>query len=72
MMAEKENGIIEGATFPSIWELNPQTGSAIKLRDIDVDQMGSMTNVQDIGTVIGLLDIWKVLLVWRVVAFLLM
>jgi hypothetical protein len=28
MMIEKESGVVDNATFPSIWELNPQTGTA--------------------------------------------
>ena len=38
MMIEKECGVVENATFPSIWELNPHTATADK-SVIDVDKM---------------------------------
>lgn len=50
MMTEKERGIVENATFPSIWELNSQTGTVDKSAMNDVNEMDrksltSMTQV---------------------------
>ena len=56
MMIEKECGIVENATFPSIWELNPQRGTAEKSVVDDVDKMDrEVSDKRDAGTVIGLL-----------------
>ena len=52
MMIEKECGIVENATFPSIWELNPHTGTAEK-SVIDVAKMHLKDpNKRDVDTVI--------------------
>ena len=56
MMIEKECGIVENATFPSIWELDSQTGTADRSVVDDVDKMDRKdSDKHDAGTVIGLL-----------------
>ena len=40
MMIEKECGIVDNATFPSIWELNTQTGSTDKSVAEDFSKSG--------------------------------
>jgi hypothetical protein len=50
MMIEKERGIVENATFPSIWELNSQTGTVDKsvvddVNGMDRKSLTSMTQV---------------------------
>lgn len=56
MMTEKEYGIVENATFPSIWELNSQTGAANKSVGDDVDQKDCEdSDKRGAGIVIGLL-----------------
>ena len=63
MMIEKECGIVENATFPSIWELNPQTGTADKSVVDESDRTDPKdSDPRDAGTVIGLLVTARALL----------
>ena len=55
MMIEKESGVVGNATFPSIWELDPHTGTADR-SVINVDNMDLKDpDKRDADTVTGLL-----------------
>ena len=72
MMIEKESGIVGNATFPSIWELDPHTGTADKSVD-NVDKMDHEDpDKRDADTVIGSLVTVRSLPNQRRVEFLLM
>lgn len=72
MMVEKECGVVENATFPSIWELISHTGTADK-SVINVDKMDLKDpDKRDADTVIGLLVTMRTLPDRRRVEFLLM
>lgn len=43
MMIEKENGIVENVTFPSIWELSSQPGTADRSVLDDVEDLNLKT-----------------------------
>ena len=72
MMIEKESGVVGNATFPSIWELDPHTGTA----DKSVNNVGKMDledpDKRDADTVIELLVTVRSLPDQRRVEFLLM
>ena len=72
MMIEKESGVVGNATFPSIWELDPHTGTATKSVN-NVDKMDiEDPDKRDADTVIGSLVTVKSLPKQRIVVFLLM
>lgn len=72
MMIEKECGVVENATFPSIWELIPHMGKADK-SVINVDKIDLKDpDKRDADTVIGLLVTVRTLPGRRRVEFLLM